>query len=69
MFKLVLNDFCYCVFFNVAVKHILQHFQGLERLGDFIMKIAEEFVLLFDQGVNKKVNKYFDIRRCVQMTS
>ena len=30
------------------------------------MKIAEGFVLLFDQGVNKKVNKHFNIRHQFQ---
>ena len=35
-------------------------------LGDFIIKIAEHFVLLFDQGVNKKVNKLFNIWRQFQ---
>ena len=31
-------------------------------MGDFIMKIAVGFVLLFNQEINKKVNKHFDIR-------
>ena len=35
-------------------------------LGDFIIKIAEHFILLFDQGVNKKVNKLFNIWRQFQ---
>ena len=29
-----------------------------KRLGDFIKKLAEQFILHFDQAKNKKVNKH-----------
>jgi hypothetical protein len=73
MLKLVLKVKIVSGFFNVGVYCILGHFQELERLGDFITKLAEQFVLLFNPAKNIKVNisKFdanFNIRRPVQMT-
>ena len=45
------------------------HLQDLEKVERFpiMKKIAEQFVFLFDQGVNKKVKKkHFDIRHQFQ---
>ena len=36
---------------------------------DFIKRRAEQFVLLFDQAKNKKVNKHIDIRRQFQIST
>ena len=48
------------------VKCILGHLQDLERLGDFIKKLAEQFVLFLDPAEKKKVNKHFKIWRQFQ---
>ena len=53
--------FCCCGFLMMLWNTFWVTFKVQKRLGDIIMKIAEQFFLLFVQGVNKKVNKHFNI--------
>ena len=49
------------IFFNMLWNIFWGTFKVYKRLGDFSMKIAEHFVLLFDQAVNEKVNTHSKI--------
>ena len=57
MLKLVLNieRFSLFCFFNVVVKCILGPFQDGWAIS--FKKLADEFILLFDQAKNKKVDE------------
>ena len=63
MLKLVLNIklFLLLRFFSAVIKCFLGHLKDLEKVGDSITKIAEQFVFLYNPAKHKKVNKHFKI--------
>ena len=69
LLKLVLNIewFLLLCYLNMLWNTFWGTFKAQKRFGDFIIKIAERFVLLYAQGVNKKVNKYFNIGHQLQI--
>ena len=48
-------------FFSAVIKCFLGHLKDLEKVGDSITKIAEQFVFLYNPAKHKKVNKHFKI--------